>query len=145
MHQLVLKMTIRYEDALDIDEAEAISLAKLTKGFAYAFQVVGSAYFDKKAQGLEHILKVAKSELFSHCYEKIWAELTEGEREILKILSNGPKKRQEVLSEMKIKSSYQVNSNNLKKQGLLEDSASSYGIAEITLPFFGEYIEKFCS
>ena len=72
-------------------------------------------------------------------------EILEGEREILRIVSTGPKKRQEVLAEMKNKNSYQFNSNSLKKQGLLEDSSSSYGVAEITLPFFGEYIEKYSS
>ncbi len=40
--------------------------------------------------------------------------------------------------------SEQVNSTTLKKMGLLMDSSESYGVAEITLPFFGEYIQKYC-
>ena len=137
-------MSLKYEDSLGLDEEKAIDLAKMTKGFAYAYQVIGSAYFSRKDQGMEQILKHAKSELFSHCYEKIWSELTEGEREILRIVAGGARKRQEVLAQMSKKGSYQVNSNNLKKQGLLEDSTTAYGIAELTLPFIDEYIIKYC-
>ncbi|MBQ9605985.1 MAG: ATP-binding protein [Lachnospiraceae bacterium] len=137
-------MAAKYETALGIGEERAIEIARLTKGFAYAYQVIGSAFFAGKGEKDAAILKKAKSELFSQCYEKIWSELPEGEREILRIVSDGAKKRQEVLSEMKHKSSYQVNSNNLKNAGLLYDSSSSYGMAAITLPYFGEYIKKYC-
>jgi hypothetical protein len=41
-------------------------------------------------------------------------------------------------------SSYQVHSNALKKIGLLADSSEAYGYAELTLPFFDEYVQKFC-
>jgi hypothetical protein len=137
-------MAIKYEDMAQMEEDEAISFAKMTKGFAYAYQVFGSAYFEYKDKGEEYVLKQAKSELFSQCYEKIWKELPNGEREILRIVSSGPKKRKEVLEELKGKGSYQVNSTALKKMGLLTDSSESYGVAEITLPFFGEYIQKYC-
>ncbi|WP_026656831.1 hypothetical protein [Butyrivibrio sp. AE3003] len=137
-------MAIKYEDKTGMEEDMAISFAKMTKGFAYAYQVFGSAYFEYKDKGEEYVVKQAKSELFSQCYEKIWKELPEGEREILKIVSSGPKKRKDVIAEMDGKGNYQVNSNALKKMGLLADSAQSYGIAEITLPFFGEYIQKYC-
>ena len=137
-------MAMKYEDMAGMDEDEAISFAKMTKGFAYAFQVFGSAYFEYKDKGEEYVLKQAKSELFSQCYEKIWKELPDGEREILRIVSSGPKKRKEVLKELDGKGSYQVNSTALKKMGLLADSSESYGVAEITLPFFGEYIQKYC-
>ncbi len=137
-------MAIKYEDMAQMDEEKAILYAKMTKGFAYAYQVFGSAYFEYKDKGEEYVQKIAKSELFSQCYEKIWKELPEGEREILRIVSTGPKKRKEVLEQLKGKGSYQVNSTALKKMGLLVDSSESYGVAEITLPFFGEYIQKFC-
>ena len=137
-------MAMRYEDMAQMDENKAISFARMTKGFAYAYQVLGSAYFEYKDRGEEYVLKQAKSELFSQCYEKIWKELPDGEREILRIVSSGPKKRKEVLEELKGKGSYQVNSTALKKMGLLANSSESYGVAEITLPFFGEYIQKYC-
>ena len=137
-------MAVKYEDIAQMDEEEAISFAKMTRGFAYAYQVFGSAYFEHRDKGEEYVLKQAKSELFSQCYEKIWKELPDGEREILKTVSTGPKKRKEVLEELKGKGGYQVNSTALKKMGLLVDSSEAYGRAEITLPFFGEYIHKYC-
>ena len=137
-------MAIRYEELLGMEEKDAISYAKMTNGFAYAYQVIGHAYFEHRSKGREHVLKQAKSELFSQCYEKIWKELPEGEREIIRVVSAGPKKRKDVLEELSGKGSYQVNSTALKRMGLLADGAESYGIAEITLPFFGEYVQKYC-
>ncbi|MBQ7430153.1 MAG: hypothetical protein IJV29_10840 [Butyrivibrio sp.] len=137
-------MAIKYEDLLSMDEDTAISYAKLSKGFAYAYQVIGSAYFQYSDKGEEYVVKHAKSELFSQCYEKIWKELPEGERNILRIVSRGKKKRKEILAEMDKPSSYQVHSNVLKKIGLLSDSSEAYGYAELTLPFFDEYVQKFC-
>lgn len=137
-------MAIKYEDMLGLEEDAAISYAKETKGFAYAYQVFGSAYFQDKDKGMEYVVKHAKSELFAQCYEKIWKELPEGQREILRIVADGPKKRKEVLDKMKNKGSYQVYSTALKNMGLLSSDPESYGVAEITLPFFGEYIQKYC-
>ena len=137
-------MAVKYENSLGIEEEKAIELAKLTNGFAYAYQVIGSAYFENSGSSLDHILKLAKGELFSQCYEKIWSELPDGERGILRILSHGPKKRSEVIAEMNKGNNYQVYSNNLKKMGLLKSSDEAYGRAEITLPFFGEFIDKYC-
>ena len=136
------QVAIKYQDMLNLSEEEAISYAKSTKGFAYAYQVFGSAYFMYKDKGIDYILSHAKSELFGQCYEKIWAELPEGERDILRILSGGPKKRKEILEKLGNAGSYQVNSNTLKNMGLL--NSEKYGEVAITLPFFGEYIEKFC-
>ena len=137
-------MTVKYEDYLEIPEEKAIELARLTKGFAYAYQVVGSSFFENRDRDSEYALKHAKSELFSQCYEKIWSEIPEGEREILRIVSDGAKTRKEVIAKMKHGGSYQVFSNNLKKMGLLVSSANAYGRAELSLPFFGEFIIKYC-
>jgi hypothetical protein len=137
-------MAIRYEDLAEMKENKAIEYAKMSKGFAFAYQVLGCAYVDYREKGEEYVLKQAKSELFAQCYEKIWMELPEGERKILKIVADGPKKRKNVLEELDAKGSYQVNSYKLKQMGLLADSSEAYGMAEITLPFFGEYIQKYC-
>ncbi len=133
-----------YEDKLDVQEEDAIRMAQDTKGFAYAYQVLGSAYFLHKEKGMEYVVKQAKSELFSQCYEKIWKEIPEGGREILKIVHDGPKRRKEIVSQMKNGGNYQVYSTALKKMGILKDSDESYGTAEIALPFFGEYVKKYC-
>ena len=141
----IAAMAIKYENTLGLKEKEAIELAKMTKGFAYAYQVIGNSYFENSGKNAEFILRQAKGELFSQCYEKIWSELPEGEKEILRIVSKGSNTRKEVISEMKNGTSYQVNSNNLKKMGLLVSTEQAYGKAEITLPFFGEFIEKYCT
>ena len=136
-------ITIKYEDLLGMDEDTAIEYARETKGFAYAYQVIGSSYFEYGDKGKEEVLRHAKSELFSQCYEKIWKELPSGAKEIMSAVADGPKKRKEVIEIVSNKGSYQVYSTSLKNMGLLVSSDESYGVAEITLPFFGEYIQKY--
>ena len=36
-----------YQKLLNIDEKEAVELSRFVKGYAYAYQVMGSLYFNK--------------------------------------------------------------------------------------------------
>ena len=63
-------------------------MAKITKGYAYAFQELGSLYFNKKKEEtLDDLIPALKAELFAYSYEKIWEELTEGDRSMVKLLT----------------------------------------------------------
>lgn len=67
----MIRMTEMYKSKLDIDSNEAREMAKITKGYAYAFQELGVLYFKKKEdESLEDILPGLKAELFAYSYEK---------------------------------------------------------------------------
>ena len=84
----MIRMTEMYRSKLNIDVSQARELAKITKGYAYAFQELGVLCFKKKEnETLEDILSKLKSELFAYSYEKIWEEMTEMDRNPL-IASN---------------------------------------------------------
>ena len=90
----------------DIDSNEAREMAKITKGYADAFQELGVLYFKKKLDELlEDILPKLKAELFAYSYEKIWEEMTEMDRFLAGLLTEKEEyKREEVLKLMGEKS-----------------------------------------
>jgi len=134
-------IALKYETTLAITESDAIKYAKETRGFAYAYQVFGSNYFQYKNEGIDYIKKAAKSELFSQCYEKIWKELPKGEKELLRIIASGTNKRHDIMPKMNNGKNYQVYSTKLKNMGIL--IAENRGEVQFTLPYFDEYIQKY--
>jgi hypothetical protein len=139
-----VRMAEMYKRKLNIDGEEAKKMAKLTKGYAYAFQELGVLYFKKENDDtLEDIEPELKSELFAYSYEKIWEELTEADRYLVRLLvDKNEYKREEVLKLMGDKSgNYSMYRDRLIKRGLL-DSRQAY--ISLSLPFFAEYVKEYC-
>jgi energy-coupling factor transporter ATP-binding protein EcfA2 len=139
-----VRMAEMYKRKLNIDGDEAKKMAKLTKGYAYAFQELGVLYFKKDNDDtLDDIEPALKSELFAYSYEKIWEELTEADRYLVRLLVDKDEyKREEVLNLMGDKSgNYSMYRDRLIKRGLL-DSRQAY--ISLSLPFFAEYIKEYC-
>ena len=83
-----VRMTEMYRRLLNIDLDEAKKMARLTKGYAYAFQELGALYFKKKkSEELSDLIPLLKSELFAYSYEKIWEEFTDADRFLAKLLT----------------------------------------------------------
>lgn len=142
--KILIRMTEMYKSKLDIDSNEAREMAKITKGYAYAFQELGVLYFKKKLDELlEDILPKLKAELFAYSYEKIWEEMTEMDRFLAGLLTEKEEyKREEVLKLMGEKSgSYSMYRDRLIKRGILN---SRQGYISLALPYFGEYIKEYC-
>ena len=140
----MIRMTEMYKSKLDIDSNEAREMAKITKGYAYAFQELGVLYFKKKEdESLEDILPGLKAELFAYSYEKIWEEMTEMDRFLAGLLTEKEEyKREEVLKLMGEKSgSYSMYRDRLIKRGILN---TRQGYISLALPYFGEYIKEYC-
>lgn len=140
----MIRMTEMYKSKLDIDSNEAREMAKITKGYAYAFQELGVLYFKKKLDELlEDILPKLKAELFAYSYEKIWEEMTEMDRFLAGLLTEKEEyKREEVLKLMGEKSgSYSMYRDRLIKRGILN---FRQGYISLALPYFGEYIKEYC-
>jgi hypothetical protein len=133
-----------YKRKLAVENGEAKTMAKLTRGYAYAFQELGALYFKKKEpETLENIIPELKAELFAYSYEKIWEEMTEGDRFLARLLLGKQEyKREEVLLLMGDKAgNYSMYRDRLIKRGLLE---SRQGYISFALPFFADYITEYC-
>lgn len=140
----IIRMTEMYKSKLNIDTEQARQMAKITKGYAYAFQELGVLCFRKKGnESLEDILPELKTELFAYSYEKIWEEMTEMDRMLASLLTDKEEyKREEVLSLMGDKAkNYSMYRDRLIKRGILN---SRQGYISLALPYFGDYIKEYC-
>ena len=139
----IIRMSEMYKNKLNIPNHVAQKMAKITKGYAYAFQELGVLCFKKKEESVEEILSQLKAELFAYSYEKIWEEMTQMDRYFAKCLINKDEyKREEVLVLMKDKAkNYSVYRDRLLKRGILHSRQGYIGFA---LPFFADYIKEYC-
>ena len=138
-----VKMAELYKNKLHVDISLARKMAAVTKGYAYAFQELGKLYFKKQgSHSLEEVMDELKSELFAYSYEKIWEELAEGDRFVLRLLCDREeRKRQDILENLGERANqYSVYRDRLKKRGLI---AVRPGYISLSLPFFGEYIRDY--
>lgn len=84
----MIRMTEMYRSKLRVDLAQAREMAKMTKGYAYAFQELGVLCFKKKdAETLDDLVPKLKAELFVYSYEKIWEEMTEMDQFLASLLT----------------------------------------------------------
>ncbi len=138
-----IRMVDKYKKSLDIDIELAKDMARLTKGYPYAFQELGVLYFKKTSEELEDIIYDLKTELYAYSYEKIWEELTIEDRALVSILSSYTEvKREDILSKMEKPNNYSVYRDRLLKRGVI---SSRQGYVSLSLPFFGEYVREYHS
>ncbi len=134
-----------YESILGIDNEKALYMSKLTKGYAFAYQVLGYLYYKnyiaKKGSGDVDALLPSYDELLEeYSYEKIWHELSEKEKEVVAQLADcESKKVSEVIAALGISSgSMSVYRDRLNRKGILD--VTKYGYLSLKLPRFGEII-----
>ena len=140
----VIRMAEMYKSKLNIDGAKARDMAKITKGYAYAFQTLGALYFKKKnTKSLSDIISELKAELFAYSYEKIWEEMTQADRFLASLLCEKEEyKREEVLKLMEEQAgNYSVYRDRLIKRGIL---SARQAYVSLALPFFADYIKDYC-
>ena len=140
-----VRMAEMYRRQLSVDIDMAREMAKITKGYAYAFQELGVLYFKKKeSESLDDVISNLKSELFAYAYEKIWEELSENDRFLIRILAGKEEyKREEVLVLMgENKGNYSMYRDRLLKRGLV-NVRQAY--ISLSLPFFADYVHDYCS
>ena len=134
-------ITYMYEKLLGIDAGEARKMESLSKGYAYAYQVLGSLYFcKKKNETFEDIIPDFERIMFKDSYDLIWKSLTEGEKEVVRcIYKTKDGKIDDIKANMKNPSNYQVYRNRLINKHLVDGDKRGY--LSIRLPRFDRFIE----
>lgn len=80
-------VTERYRSVFDISQDEAREMARITKGYPYAFQVLGSLYWqEREYKTLEQILPDLDDWLGKYVYSKIWSELSGKDQTVLRAM-----------------------------------------------------------
>lgn len=148
------QIAVSYLNTFNIPEEEAIRLSKMTRGYAFAYQVLGWLYFEKEINGKNKNLEFEyTSELIKYCYSKIWTELTEKEIIIIKALvelgaDEHKVKREEVVkvvekTEPISSASFNTYKERLVGKGILTTSVNRDGYYWIDLPRFGVFVRQY--
>ena len=114
-------------------------MAKLTKGYSFAFQVLG--YFTWRQNGdYTAAYTDYRQYLEDYVYEKMWSELSEGDKKFLyAVAATKSGKASDIKNILSIENNkYTPYRDRLIKRGILD--GSEHGILRFTLPLFDEYI-----
>jgi len=129
-----------YRKNLNVDDEEALRMAKLTKGYSFAFQVVGYFSWRHNGQLTEGAMADVKQYLDDYAYEKIWSELSRGDRNVAWAIANSPSSKVRDIRERAHMSTNQFNPyrDRLIKKGIID--GATYGHVYFTLPLFERYV-----
>ena len=87
-----------YKNIFALEEEKAERMAALTRGYPFAFQVLGYLYWEHRdTMTLDEILPEYDQYLEEYVYSKIWLDMSEKDKEILQVLA--------VSGEIKVKKS----------------------------------------
>lgn len=138
----ILQITRQYKDIFEIDEESANSLARITKGYAFAFQALGVSYWSNSEAGMPAVLEEFDELLDDFVYRKIWSSLTSKEREIVMAISESEVKTGEICKAISMNNStFSRYRENLTTKGILE--SSKYGYVSLSLPRFYEIVKNY--
>ena len=132
-----------YESTLHLSHAQAIACAKLTKGYAFAFQLLGYLMFEQgKKEADQEALSSFDRYLDEYAYSKIWSTLSKVERSIVSSFpSNSPVDVASILEKTKRSKEYLSRyRDRLIKKGILV--SPERGKLSFALPRFKEFIES---
>ena len=139
------KIANEFEKVLKMSSEEAAKTAKLTAGYSYAFQMLGHLIFEAgKNKVDDDILREYRYSLYDASYEKIWEELSENERRVVVVLSQGAVDTP--VSQIKKKlgmdnNNFSTYRDTLIKSGVVGNTA--YGSLGLMLPLFSDYVKEY--
>ena len=129
----------KYKSIFELTDEEATEMAKETRGYPFAFQVLGYLCF-KHNTVWHNVLPEFSLYLEEYVYEKIWSELSKGDKELLVAMAKTNDTKVEAIRKTikKASNSFSVYRNRLIKKGLI--ISPEYGHLEFTLPRFIEFV-----
>lgn len=132
-------VSANYKNTFHLPDEQALEMAKLTKGYSFAFQVLG--YFVWEHNGnLDDAMTEVRQYLDEYVYEKIWSELSRGDRRIAYGIANTSTGK---ISEIRTFLQMETNQFNpyrkrLIRKGLLNGDERGY--VRFTLPMFEKFV-----
>lgn len=131
----------RYRGLFHMEEEDAYQMARLTKGYAFAFQVLGYLTFRSEERQYKKVLPEYRQYLDDFVYEKLWSELSEKDKEVARGIAET-----ESGDSADIRKALGITSNSLSqyrrrlmKKGLV--SGEEHGKLQFTLPLFEEFVK----
>ncbi len=137
----VIGMKNQYQQTFQCEEETALKMAAFTKGYSYAFQVLGYIMWDKDCS-MEDAIPLFDEKVTNYCYEKIWHDLSEKEKEIVSILTTDREiKTADIIKRIGCTQKvFSVQRDRLIKKGIID--GQERGIVRLMLPRFEEYVKS---
>ena len=130
----------KYRTLLGASKEDAAELARFTKGYAYAYQVLGEICFDQGKTTIDEAVEDAFDETIGPQYDLIWGTLTEAEGNLVRlILSTESGAVAEIKAQMDNPSGFASLRERLMKKHII--CSSGRGYLSVPLPRFKDYIE----
>ena len=128
-----------YKKTFNIDSDLAMKMAKLTRGYSFAFQVMGY-FFWENGKDLDNVMGDYRDYLEEYVYDKVWAEMSPGDRKIALGIANCPNGR---IKDIREYLDIQTNEFNPYRKRLIKKgivNGDERGYVKFTLPLFEEYV-----
>ncbi|MDO4198435.1 MAG: ATP-binding protein [Erysipelotrichaceae bacterium] len=136
-------ITETYEKTLSVEKEEALKLARLSKGYAFAFQTIGYLYYKSETKSIDAIISEFDYYLREFVYRKINEDLSVKDRLLLSKLScDTPVKTKDLIDNEDFnEKSLSVYRNRLKEKGLID--VSQHGMMSLSLPRFDVFLKNY--
>ncbi|MFC0265586.1 ATP-binding protein [Alloscardovia macacae] len=139
----------RYMQLLGLDETRARMYAQLTKGYPYAFQLLGYLAWTNPEAPYDQLLAQFDQSIQEYVYQKIWADMSHKDHEVLHAIATlSAQNASESISIKDIRTQAGISSNlmnvyrnRLAQKGIVDTSV--YGYLSLTLPRFDVYIRDY--
>ena len=138
----------RYSSIFNISFEEAAKMAKLTKGYSYAYSLLGNIFWEKRdSMSLDDMIIQLKDILEDRVYSQVWDELTEVEKKFIKAMNNclgddsQKAKVSDIIQQLQ-KAPAQVNEYKVRlvETGIIDNSERGY--LRYSLPYFSETVNR---
>ena len=129
----------KYKNIFKLDDEKAMELAELTKGYPFAFQVLGYLYWNES--DVAKIMGTYKSYLYELVYDKIWSELSKKDKLICKGIACSNEGR---IKDIRESLNLTTNEFNPYRDRLIKKeivTGDDYGYVSFVLPLFDEYVK----
>lgn len=131
-------MARKYKESLKISEQDALTMANLTNGYSFAFQVLGYLTWNKNGD-YRAILSEYEEYLSDYVYDKLWSELSPKDKTVILGIAKCESPRIKDIREYLHMETNEFNPyrKRLIKKGIL--SGNERGFVKFEIPLFKEY------
>ncbi len=138
----IIQITRKYASIFEINEEKAKEMAISTKGYAFAFQLIGLLFWDNRDKSLDEILYKCDEYLDDFVYKKIWLSCSPVERKFLLSIKHDNTSTKEICNNAGINlNSYSQYRDKLREKGIIDTSI--HGYISLALPRFYEVVSKY--
>ncbi|MBQ9609538.1 MAG: ATP-binding protein [Lachnospiraceae bacterium] len=132
-----------YIEILGVAQKDAGDMAKLTKGYPFAYQALGKYLWDAPKHKLsDAVIQKFDKALATYVYNKIWDEMSEKDRWYMNFISKKETMKTSELLELsgQNKSQFSQYRVRLSDKGIID--TSKRGLISIKLPRFAEFVKN---